>query len=256
MKLELPTHLAKSYKSKSQIARVITESWVAENAYCPNCGQIYLSHFENNRPVADFFCANCREEFELKSKQTNFSTIINDGAYDTMIRRLESENNLNFFFLNYSKEMTVINFILIPKHFFTPKIVIKRKPLSSSAQRAGWIGCNIDISHVPEIGKIFLVRDGQIAKQRQVQENFQKTLFLRNKTKDARGWTLDILNCIDRIPKKNFTLSDVYAFEKELQEQYPNNHFVKDKIRQQLQVLRDKNIIEFIGRGQYRKLDR
>lgn len=128
--------------------------------------------------------------------------------------------------------------------------------MSSSAQRAGWIGCNIDISHVPEIGKIFLVRDGQIAKQRQVQENFQKTLFLRNKTKDARGWTLDILNCIDRIPKKNFTLSDVYAFEKELQEQYPNNHFVKDKIRQQLQVLRDKNIIEFIGRGQYRKLDR
>ena len=127
MKLELPTHLAKSYKSKSQIARVITESWVAENAYCPNCGQIYLSHFENNRPVADFFCANCREEFELKSKQTNFSTIINDGAYDTMIRRLESENNPNFFFLNYSKEMTVINFILIPKHFFTPKIIIKRK---------------------------------------------------------------------------------------------------------------------------------
>lgn len=93
MKLELPTQLAESYKNKSQIARVITESWVAENAYCPNCGQIYLSHFENNRPVADFFCANCREEFESKSKQTNFSTIINDGAYDTMIHRLESENN-------------------------------------------------------------------------------------------------------------------------------------------------------------------
>ena len=37
MKLELPTHLAESYKSKSQIVRVITESWVAENAYCPNC---------------------------------------------------------------------------------------------------------------------------------------------------------------------------------------------------------------------------
>jgi len=35
---------------------------------------------------------------------------------------------------------------------------------------------------------------------------------------------------------------------------YPNNNFIKDKIRQQLQLLRDKGILEFTSRGNYRKL--
>ncbi|BAQ24871.1 type II site-specific deoxyribonuclease [Streptococcus troglodytae] len=43
-----------------------------------------------------------------------------------MINRLEAENNPNFFFLNYSNEMKVNNFIIIPKHFFAPNIIIKR----------------------------------------------------------------------------------------------------------------------------------
>ncbi|MGP5493636.1 hypothetical protein ACTXNC_02935 [Psychrobacter celer] len=51
-----------------------------------------------------------------------------------------------------------------------------------------------------------------------------------------------------------FSLQQVYAFADELQRKYPDNNHVKDKIRQQLQVLRDKAIIEFVGRGQYRKL--
>ena len=32
------------------------------------------------------------------------------------------------------------------------------------------------------------------------------------------------------------------------------NNFIKDKIRQQLQILRDKAIIEFVGRGKYKKI--
>lgn len=46
----------------------------------------------------------------------------------------------------------------------------------------------------------------------------------------------------------------LYAFETTLALQYPNNHFIKDKIRQQLQFLRDKGMIEFLGRGHYRKV--
>ncbi|HHD16183.1 MAG TPA: restriction endonuclease, partial [Euryarchaeota archaeon] len=33
---------------------------------------------------------------------------------------------------------------------------------------------------------------------------------------------------------------------------HPNNRHIKAKIRQQLQILRDENIIEFIGNGLYR----
>ena len=33
---------------------------------------------------------------------------------------------------------------------------------------------------------------------------------------------------------------------------YPANHNVRPKIRQQLQVLRDRGWLEFVGRGRYR----
>ncbi|MDX1786848.1 MAG: hypothetical protein R3205_01985 [Psychrobacter sp.] len=52
----------------------------------------------------------------------------------------------------------------------------------------------------------------------------------------------------------NFSLNQVYAFADLLKLKHPENNHIKDKIRQQLQVLRDKGIIEFTGRGQYRKL--
>ncbi|MBQ6904500.1 MAG: restriction endonuclease, partial [Spirochaetia bacterium] len=57
-----------------------------------------------------------------------------------------------------------------------------------------------------------------------------------------------------RILEQNFTLKQVYAFEDELKLKHPENNFVKDKIRQQLQYLRDKGFIEFISPGNYRKI--
>ena len=37
----------------------------------------------------------------------------------------------------------------------------------------------------------------------------------------------------------------------ELARMHPENRHVRDKIRQQLQVLRDKGFLEFVGRGEY-----
>lgn len=255
MNLSFNVNLAEGYRSNSQIARRLTEDWVLHNSYCPNCGEIPLMEFENNRPVADFYCKSCSEEFELKSKNGKLSNTITDGAYSTMIERINSNNNPNFFFLTYTKQWTVNDFLIIPKQFFTPEIIIKRPPLAESARRAGWVGCNIDISKVTDSGKVFLVKDTKVIDSNIVKESFNKTLFLREKSKDAKGWILDIMTCIDSIKKESFSLDEVYIFEKNLKEKYPNNNFIKDKIRQQLQVLRDKGIIEFTGRGKYRKVE-
>lgn len=254
MDLSFNSKFAQGYTSNSQIARVLTENWVKENAYCPSCGEIPLNGFENNRPVADFYCKNCSEQYELKSKNGKFESIINDGAYSTMIERINSNQNPNFFFLTYSKKWAVENFLIIPKQFFTTEIIIKRKPLSETAKRAGWVGCNIDISNVAEAGKVFLVKDSKIIDKKVVENAFNQTLFLREKTIDSKGWILDILICVDNIKKGEFTLDDIYQFEAKLKLKYPNNNFIKDKIRQQLQTLRDKGIIEFLGNGRYKKL--
>ena len=54
--------------------------------------------------------------------------------------------------------------------------------------------------------------------------------------------------------RANFNLEQMYKFEDVLSKKYPNNKHIKDKIRQQLQILRDKGIVEFKGRGCYRKI--
>ena len=59
---------------------------------------------------------------------------------------------------------------------------------------------------------------------------------------------------MDLIPSTTFKLEDVYAFENTLKIKYPNNNYIKDKIRQQLQILRDKGVIEFVSRGIYKKI--
>ncbi|WP_298972965.1 DpnI domain-containing protein [uncultured Psychrobacter sp.] len=253
MDLNFNQQLASAYKSPSQIVRVLSEDWVAKQSYCPNCSAQPLAEFANNEPVADFYCANCKEQFELKSKKAKLSQIINDGAYETMLARINSDDNPSFFFLTYSPEFTVNNFLIIPKQFFKTEIIIKRKPLAATAKRAGWVGCNIDLRQVPESGKVFLVKDKTVIARDTVTQQFQKTLFLRQQSLDSRGWTLDVWQCIDRLDDK-FTLKQVYAFADELQAKHPDNNHVKDKIRQQLQVLRDKGIIEFLGRGYYQKL--
>ena len=53
---------------------------------------------------------------------------------------------------------------------------------------------------------------------------------------------------------ETFTLEQMYRFEEVLANKHPDNHHVKDKIRQQLQMLRNNGIIEFTGRGHYRKV--
>ncbi len=254
MNLSFNTKLAEGYTSNSQIARILTENWVLSNSYCPSCGNLPLNEFENNRPVADFYCRSCLEEFELKSKGGKLTNTITDGAYSTMIERINSDNNPNFFFLTYSKDWKVSDFLIIPKQFFTEETIIKRPPLSPTARRAGWIGCNIDISKVADSGKVFLVKSSKVINPKIVNHFFNNTLFLREKSAEARGWILDIMMCIDEIKSETFNLDEIYKFEQKLKTKYPKNNFIKDKIRQQLQLLRDKGMIEFVGRGQYKKI--
>lgn len=258
MNLCFDINIANSYKSNSQKARVLTENWVLNNSYCPNCGAIKINEFENNKPVADFYCNNCNEEFELKSKNSkSVGKKIVDGAYSTMIERINSDNNPNFFFLTYNKtNWNVSNFMIIPKHFFVSDIIEKRKPLADTARRAGWVGCNIELNKIPEKGKIFLVKNSEIINQENVIANWKQTSFLKDKKGSSRGWILDIMNCVDKIESDTFNLKQVYSFEEELKLKYPNNNFIKDKIRQQLQILRDKGIIEFKQRGVYKKTSR
>ena len=253
MDLNFNNNLAVTLKSNSQIARILTEDWVLRNSYCPSCGNEKLDQYSNNNPAADFYCVNCRSDFELKSSKNTLDNKVVDGAYDSMIKKIRSSTNPNLFFLNYYVNYSVKTFFVIPKHFFIPEIIEKRKPLNPLARRAGWIGCNILVKNLPVSGRIFLVENETITDRSQVLEQWEKTSFLKYEGLNSRGWLLELISVVERIPNKTFNLSDVYSFENFFKTKFPKNQFVREKIRQQLQVLRDKGFIEFIGKGIYQK---
>lgn len=254
MELYLTNSAVNKYISNSQRARVLTESWVDNEIYCPNCGQSKIDRYPNNRPVADFQCTNCREEYELKSKQSQIGTKVLDGAYRTMIERLTNSNNPNLFLLSYSLlNLQVTDLMVVPEHFFVKGIIEKRKPLSPNARRADWVGSNILLNNIPQTGKIYYIRNKRIEPKEKVLAEWEKTLFLREeKEVSEKGWLLDTMRSIEKLGKRKFTLDEIYAFENELGKLHPNNKHIKDKIRQQLQILRDKGYLEFTGRGYYR----
>ena len=95
--LDFNMNIISGYHSGSQKIRLVSEDWMVKNSYCPYCGNPLLK-YPNNKPVADFFCKLCQEDFELKSKQNKLGIKIADGAYNTMLERLSSDKNPHFFF--------------------------------------------------------------------------------------------------------------------------------------------------------------
>lgn len=248
--------LARGYTSKSQIARVLTETWTEQHMYCPVCGCPTLFKFPNNKAVADFYCPECKNEFEQKSKNGSFGSKIADGAYDTFIQRICSNNNPDFFFMSYSlKKMKVESLFFVPKYFFVPEIVEKRKPLTENAKRAGWVGCNILFNNIPIQGRIPIIQDGHSASKSLVMKRVKQAEQIRIDNITERGWLFDVLDCVNMVKSDIFSLSMIYSYESILSVKHPKNNNIRAKIRQQLQQLRDRGVISFLGNGLYQKIN-
>ena len=123
--------------------------------------------------------------------------------------------------MRYSSSYDVIDLTLVPKFFFVPKVI----------------------------------ENGILESPKKVVDNYSRIKKLETGNLDFRSWLLDVLSCINDIKTNEFTLQDMYLYVDLLQKLHINNHNIKAKIRQQLQFLRDKGFIEFLGRGHYKKLE-
>lgn len=252
MRLQLSEPNAR-YVSGSQTARDITEAWVAQSVYYPNCGHPTLRQFPRNLPVADFYCSRCNDQYELKSQKKEFGRKIANGAYQTKIERLQSDTSPNLILMRYDPNTSVVRQLyVVPKRFFVPSIIERRKPLSSTARRPGWVGSNIVIEKIPAAGRICVVNNGVVAPVEDVLAQWQRTAFLDEQNATSRGWLVDVMSCIDDLGKPEFSLEELYRYDSYLSRLYPGNNNVRPKIRQQLQFLRDNGYLEFTGRGNYR----
>ena len=253
MRLELKTEVAVAYKSFSQRARVLTETWVQENLYCPACPSDNLNPTPKGEPVIDFTCPKCDEPYQLKSQSHQFGNSVMNSAYEPKIEAIRTGTIPNFLFLQYDSRMfKVSNLFVVPKHFMTQSLIERRKPLSEHARRHGWIGSNILLGNLPQDARIPIVEDGREIPKIAVRDLWGRFLFLREQSVYSRGWLADVLACVRQLEKETFTLTDVYTFEMRLAKLHPKNKHIRPKIRQQLQVLRDYDIVEFLGKGIYR----
>jgi type II restriction enzyme len=255
LRFALPTESLDEYKSASQRARVATESWGLDNLYCPNCASDQLGRTPHNTPVVDFVCAICNSDFQMKSQSRRLSHRLADAAYEGMRRAIVTNRTPNLFVLHYDREQWhVENLVLIPRFAFSLSALECRKPLGPHARRAGWVGCNILMDRIPPDAKIPIVTNGQATNQSAVRQQYGRLRPLGDLAMEKRGWTLDVLRVVRAIGKKEFSLLEVYASEDSLGQLHPRNRHLRDKIRQQLQVLRDIGLLEFLGQGNYRML--
>jgi type II restriction enzyme len=253
VKLSLPTAESAFYKSASQKARVATEAWAAANLYCPQCASDSLNPTVSNTPAVDFDCPRCSSSFQLKGQSKPFRDKILDAAYSEMIRAIRDDRTPNLFVLQYSSAAWVVReLLLVPRFAFSIAAIEKRPPLSAHARRAGWIGCNILLRAIPKSARILVIENGIPASPKKVRDQYRRLKPLAEMKSTVRGWTLDVLRIVQSFGDREFGLMEVYAFERELSQLHPDNRHIRDKIRQQLQILRDLKFVEFLGGGRYR----
>lgn len=256
MDTTLDPSVAEGYTSKAQCSRVITESWAGENLYCLNCETDRIEAHRPGKRVEDFLCPVCDRRIQLKASRGGHGNKVANSAYEPKMEAISSNAAPDYAFMGFDPDAwRVTELFLVPGHYLTPSVVEKRKPLSSDARRSGWVGSNILLDRIPSTGRVEIVDGGSVVPKSDAWSKFEQTAFLSGESTVARDWTTAVMDCIDDLPVQHgerFELADVYDFEDRLEEQYPENGHIRAKIRQQLQVLREEGLVEFLGDGEYR----
>jgi type II restriction enzyme len=169
-----------------------------------------------------------------------------------MRRAIEENTAPHLFALHYDRlHWTVQSLVFIPSFALTLSSLERRKPLGPSARRKGWVGCNILLANIPTDTRIQLVSDGVPVRPAIVRHQYRRFQPLERAPHEARGWTLDVLGVVRSLGKSEFSLGEVYRQSGHLQRLHPDNRHVREKIRQQLQRLRDLGVLQFVGSGKY-----
>lgn len=241
------------YKSPCQRARVSSEAWGLANLYCVNCTSPRLVPFKNNFKASDFSCGECAALFQLKSSSRKYVSRIQDAAHGAMIGAIREDRTPNIFALQYdAPTWRVLSIFLIPRFALSESAIECRPPLRPTAERKRWVGCNILLNLVPYSARISIVSNGVAVKPDIVRAEYARLRPLAELPPELRGWTLDVFNAIQQFRGNDFGSEELRSVELALSRMHPNNRHVREKIRQQLQVLRDRGLLRFLAPGRYR----
>jgi type II restriction enzyme len=250
MNLAMPAELALGYKSPSQQARVVTQAWARDNLFCVSCSSRNLTPSPEGSEANDLVCPRCDLRYELKSKSGPIGKKIRDAGFNAMIRAIREDRTPNLVVMHYEKRLWMVRNLFLVPHFAFPESAIEKcAPLSEAHPRHGHVLCNIILEQIPALARIPIVLNGEVSSPARIRQQFENVSPLKGLNAKERGWRLDVLRVVQSLAKMQFTNDDVYAFAPRLQKLHPDNHHIRDKIRQQLQRLRDHGFLRQVEHG-------
>ncbi len=144
--------VATRFVSQAQAARVALETWASFNLYCLNCDRNELEQLPDNTPVADFECFACKSRYQLKGKNGRLGKQITGAAYRPTVEAIRAGTLPDHVLVEFDTRFGTVVFVdAFPGQLITEDRVIPRKPLSSTAKRAGWQGCNIIVDGLDRV---------------------------------------------------------------------------------------------------------
>jgi Dam-replacing family/Dam-replacing HTH domain len=144
--------VSSGYESPAQVARVAIETWASFNLYCVNCESDALDRLPDNTPVADFKCYVCERTYQIKGKNGRFGPRITGAAYQPTIEAVRSRKMPVYILVEFDTRFGTVVFVDgVPGGLITEERIVPRAPLSATARRAGWRGCNIVIAGLPSV---------------------------------------------------------------------------------------------------------
>ena len=242
------------FSSRSQLARIFSERWFLENVYCLACDAPSLGQTRANTQATDFICDSCLHRYELKSFLRRPMTRLPDGAYQSLIRRIEQKTVPTLMLLQRSADWHVERVSAVHSIFLSSNVIEQRRPLAASARRAGWVGCNIRLDRLPTEAEITIAEQGKAREANEVRRDFRRFLPMAELESQERGWVSLTLWTLRKLERADFSLNDFYKLEAIFAAEYPRNKNMRPKMRQQLQRLRDLGVLRFTGRGRYQLL--
>ena len=146
-----------NWKSESRIVGEACEEYIKNNIKCVRCNHNNFEKCKTNEKSKDLICIECSQNYQIKAKsvtQKEINNIKNENSFKTLGGEyLTTINNINenidYLIILYEKQSYAVkNILYIKNENITSDCIIPRNPLSSTAKRAGWQGCNILFTNI------------------------------------------------------------------------------------------------------------
>lgn len=252
------------YRHKQQYIKHATEAWFAERVPCPDCGQ-RLARVMTDQPSKDLACIDggCSASIELKARRftRGRSRKVAGAAFEATATAFKAPPHLAW--LRYVVDESglpaqVASLYMTPTNLLHPDLIVPGTVRNINHGRRRYQGCTIDLGLLPQAALVPLVTLGVMRNFAGFQREWRARRALP-RIRSITDWRLDVLHCIDIIcadGRTRFSITDFRPFYFSLQDRHPGNGYVEAKVRQSLQDLRNRSLLEFEdGNGTYRRLN-